>query len=71
MMDCILRRLSNPTATLSGVDQNGASHDVLLTLSAPTTEPADKVCTALSAAMAPQPSVYQLLSCTLTPSGLK
>ena len=37
-------RLSNPTATLSGVDQNGTSHSVLLTLSAPKAAPADKVC---------------------------
>ena len=41
-------RLSNPTATLSGVDQNGTSHSVLLTLSAPKAAPADKVCLVLS-----------------------
>ena len=40
----VVCRLSDPTATLSGINQNGTSHSVLLTLSAPKADPTDKVC---------------------------
>ena len=37
-------RLSNPTATLYGFDQNGTDHSIVLTLSSPTADSANKVC---------------------------
>ena len=44
LMVSMVCRLSDPTATLSGIDQNGTSHSILLTLSVPKAEPASKVC---------------------------
>lgn len=40
----MLYRLSNPTATLYGFDQNGTDHSIILTLSSPTADSANKVC---------------------------
>ena len=40
----VLYRLSNPTATLYGFDQNGTDHSIILTLSSPTADSANKVC---------------------------
>ena len=40
----MLYRLSNPTATLYGFDQNGTDHSIILTLSSLTADSANKVC---------------------------
>ena len=38
-----MSRLNNPTATLTGFDQNGTHHSVLLTLSSPSANSAQRV----------------------------